>query len=228
MDLPALSIGYLDPPRATCWCGKLPSNDGVNHNAVSRGPRRPNACPYLCLKIHKCRHNRDTQPCLKTCHLGPCNQPCKDNCADLPDITPRKPSVWARLCRRVRERSVGSMRTLVLDSSGVALVHACIIVFAIKHIGWWSQPWRHHHFTEVSGKYEGLAITLVWCFVVLPLQLVLFASWISSVGSISVTLFNLNDTSTRSKLKAWTKRTGSVVLGLVAAVAVAVLAPIIA
>jgi hypothetical protein len=217
---PFYSVGYLDPPRATCWCGKLPSSDGVNHNGVSQRPMMLNACPYLCVKIHKCRHNRDTQPCLKTCHLGPCNQPCMDNCSDLPEITPQKPTGWARLCRRVRERSIGPIRTLVLSSSGMALVHACILVFAIKHIGWWSQPWRYHYFTEVSGKYENPVIIFIWLLIFLPLQLLLLNTWISSLDSIFVNFSNLGDTRTRGKLKAWTKRAGLVVLGLVAVVAI--------
>jgi hypothetical protein len=202
---------YSGFPRATCWCGKQSSGAIDNHHD------RPNACPDLCEKVTKCKHDRVTDPCMKPCHPGPCNTPCQDSCADVvPDIPSIKPSSWNRLRKRLQRRTTGTLTGLLLHTFGVCGMYLIIAMFTKIHIRWWTQPWRYHHFTEVSGKYEVLSLILVGIFVVLPILIIALISWLITVGEFFNTLLNLDDTSTRGKPKTWIRRVGSFFLCFVA------------
>lgn len=213
-------------PRATCWCGKR-SSGNVTVEVTRDRPVKPNSCSKLCAKVATCTmHNQPTAPCPKTCHPGPCNQPCKTNCGDLPQNVEEKPNAWARLRSRFRSREQGLLGTLVWLTIFTTGLELAILFFTIKHIRWWTQPWRYQHFTEGPSEYECLVLIFVGLFVVLPGQFGNLILWASSVSRFSTYLFNLDDTETRKGLKALTKLVGLSVLVIV--VISAILAPTIA
>lgn len=208
---PICSVVRIQRPKAECWCGKQSS---TNASHGSEGVDRPNSCLAQCKKVAKCIHNRDTDICTKQCHPGPCNQTCKADCADLPEMTPQKPSLWFRVFKRLQQRRAGAIRTLLMYTFFLIALYSCIIFFIIKHIQWWSEPWRHRHFTEVSGTYESVTVALVGILVVMPSLILLLALWTSSLGTFFILLLNLDDRSTRGNLKAGTKGIGLLILGL--------------
>lgn len=222
---PLCFIVCHEQPRATCWCGKRPSDDGTV-SVTSVLPGRPNSCSHLCAEVANCMHNQRTEPCQKTCHPGPCNQPCKTSCGVPPQTVTEKHSAWAGLCSRFRARKPGLICAFVVITIFTIGVEFSIIRFVIQHIKWWTQPWRYQYFTEVSSKYEAWILVFVGLFVVLPFQLCLVAAFASSFCSLFTYLLNLDDTQTRKELKDFTKSVGSIFL--VVMVIAAILAPTIA
>lgn len=218
---PFCSAARIQRPKATCWCGKRSSN---NTSIRRERVERPNSCPALCGKVVRCIHRRFTTPCTKQCHPGPCYQPCMAACAGLPETAHEKTNLW-RLFERFQERRPGSMRILFIYTFVIIGTYVCIVSFLIKHSRWWSQPWKYHNFTEVSGKYETLTLSIVGFLIVLPTLVAIITIWTSFLGSFFTLLLNLDDRSTKSKLKACTKCSGWVVLGLV--VVACVFTPII-
>lgn len=201
---PYCVAAYSEFPIATCWCGKQSSG------AINNHLDRPNACLDQCEKVTKCKHNRVTDPCIKPCHPGPCNMPCKDSCADMAqNMLLVNSNSWTRLRKRIQTRRKGSFRALLLHTFGVCGLYLILGTFTKIHIRWWTQPWRYHHFTEVSGKYEVLSLMLVGILVVLPVLIVALIAWLITLGEFFNTLLNLDDPSTRAKPKAWIRKIGS-------------------
>jgi hypothetical protein len=227
---PLCSERRAQRPRAACWCGKQSSGTANRRHDRSERSERPNSCSNLCEKVAKCVHDKDTEPCTKRCHPGPCNLPCKASCAEVPETVPEtmpgKPSYWVRLCEwyQARRRGVGSL--LFLESVLMSLLYYGIGRFTSLHISWWSEPWRHHDFTKYDRLNETMVLISVGCFLVLPLVVLLVGFWAETVYSYVTMLWSLDDTSTRSRLKAWAREVLELLL-LLAAVA-AVLGPIIA
>jgi hypothetical protein len=177
---------HTSAPKATCWCGKKPF-DPEHHNEDI-----PNSCANTCQRTGLCDHDKQKQPCQKSCHPGPCDAHCPPACRDLStEVSQDKGSSWKRLCQRWKRRTPGSLRAVLLLSLCVLVVEGAIIAFGVQHIKWWTQPYNYHPFTEDYADTEPVILSMFGIMVVGPLMVLLSCKWISTTGKFLQSLFNL-------------------------------------
>lgn len=215
---PFCSVIQEGEPEASCWCGKESLNI---HNADNL-----NACQNTCRRATQCPHGYPAKVCIKPCHPGPCNSPCKANCPQPAarvaqgsgPAAPKLPSCWTRFRERLGKRRPGTVSGILWLLLGLTLVYALLAVFISYHIRWRTQPYRFPRFADKYDIDETMVCILVGMFFVAPVVFALITGLFTSLAALLNDTLNLSPTGRRPRPghKRLIKSFGSILLLILA------------